>query len=39
MRDIEQTALKPEVMPGILKDNAAGLLGLRPSNPQEGDTQ
>ncbi len=39
MRDIEQTALKPEVMPGILKDNAARLLGLRPSNPQEGDTQ
>lgn len=28
MRDVEQTALKPEVMPGILKDNAARLLGL-----------
>ena len=30
MRDAEQTALKPEVMPGILKDNAARLLGLGP---------
>ena len=28
MRDVEHTALKPEVMPGILKDNAARLLGL-----------
>ena len=28
IRDAEQTALKPEVMPGILKDNAARLLGL-----------
>lgn len=28
MRDVEQTALKPEVMPGILKDNAVRLLGL-----------
>ncbi|MEV4668632.1 MULTISPECIES: amidohydrolase family protein [unclassified Microbacterium] len=28
MRDVETTALKPEVMPGILKDNAARLLGL-----------
>lgn len=28
MRDVEQTALKHEVMPGILKDNAARLLGL-----------
>lgn len=28
LRDVEQTALKPEVMPGILKDNAARLLGL-----------
>ena len=27
-RDVEQTALKPEVMPGILKDNAVRLLGL-----------
>ncbi len=27
-RDVEQTALKPEVMPGIFKDNAARLLGL-----------
>lgn len=26
--DVEQTALKPEVMPGILRDNAARLLGL-----------
>lgn len=26
--DIEKTALKPEVMPGILKDNALRLLGL-----------
>jgi predicted TIM-barrel fold metal-dependent hydrolase len=28
LRDVEQTAIKPEVMPGILKDNAARLLGL-----------
>lgn len=28
IRDVEQTALKPEVMPGIMKDNAARLLGL-----------
>lgn len=28
LRDAEQTALKPEVMPGILRDNAARLLGL-----------
>jgi len=28
MRDVEQTALKTEVMPGILKENAARLLGL-----------
>lgn len=28
LRDVEQTDLKPEVMPGILKDNAARLLGL-----------
>jgi predicted TIM-barrel fold metal-dependent hydrolase len=28
LRDAEVTALKPEVMPGILKDNAARLLGL-----------
>lgn len=28
LRDAEQTALKPEVMPGILKDNAVRLLGL-----------
>ena len=26
--DVEQTTLKPEVMPGILKDNAVRLLGL-----------
>ena len=29
IRDVEQTALKPEVLPGIMKDNAARLLGLR----------
>ncbi len=28
LADAEQTALKPEVMPGILRDNAARLLGL-----------
>lgn len=28
IRDVEQTALKPEVMPGIMKDNVARLLGL-----------
>ncbi|MGM7668330.1 amidohydrolase family protein [Microbacterium sp. A93] len=28
LKDVEQTALKPEVMPGILKGNAARLLGL-----------
>lgn len=28
LRDVEQTDLKPEVMPGILKDNAVRLLGL-----------
>ncbi|GAB2568667.1 amidohydrolase family protein [Leucobacter ruminantium] len=28
MRDIEQTALKPEALPGIVKDNAVRLLGL-----------
>jgi predicted TIM-barrel fold metal-dependent hydrolase len=28
LRDVEQTSLKPEVMPGILKDNAVRLLGL-----------
>ncbi|MDF2667473.1 MAG: putative metal-dependent hydrolase of the TIM-barrel fold [Microbacterium sp.] len=28
LRDVEQTALKAEVMPGILRDNAARLLGL-----------
>ncbi|WP_417564663.1 amidohydrolase family protein [Microbacterium sp.] len=27
-RDVEQTALKPEVMPAIMKDNAVRLLGL-----------
>lgn len=27
-RDVTETALKPEVMPGILKDNAIRLLGL-----------
>jgi predicted TIM-barrel fold metal-dependent hydrolase len=28
LRDVEQTALRPAVMPGILKDNAVRLLGL-----------
>ncbi|WP_087015216.1 amidohydrolase family protein [Leucobacter sp. 7(1)] len=28
LRDIEQTALKPEALPGIMKDNAVRLLGL-----------
>lgn len=28
MRDVEKTSLRPEVMPGVLKDNAARLLGL-----------
>jgi predicted TIM-barrel fold metal-dependent hydrolase len=28
LRDARQTALKPEVMPGILKHNAVRLLGL-----------
>ncbi|QCQ17745.1 amidohydrolase family protein [Microbacterium sp. RG1] len=28
LRDVEQIEMKPEVMPGILKDNAARLLGL-----------
>ncbi len=28
LRDVEQTALKPAVMPGILRDNAVRLLGL-----------
>lgn len=28
LRDVEQTSLKPDVMPGILKANAARLLGL-----------
>ncbi len=28
LRDVERTSLKQEVMPGILKDNAARLLGL-----------
>ena len=32
IRDVEQTALKPEVMPGIMKDNAARLLGLAPDS-------
>ena len=38
MRDVEQTALKPEVMPGIMKDNAARLLGLTrtPDRTSEG---
>ncbi len=38
VRDVEQTALKPEVMPGIMKDNAARLLGLTrtPDRTSEG---
>ena len=28
LKDVEQTTFKPEVMPGILKDNAVRLLGL-----------
>lgn len=28
LRDVEQTAIKPEAMPGILKDNAVRLLNL-----------
>jgi len=35
-RDVEQTTLKPEVMPGILKTNAARLLGLTASATPEG---
>lgn len=31
LADAEKTALKPEVMPGILKNNATRLLGLTPS--------
>ena len=34
LRDFEGTDLKPDVIPGILKDNAARLLGLRPSTPE-----
>ncbi|MHA6669387.1 amidohydrolase family protein [Homoserinimonas sp. A447] len=33
LNDVTQTALKPEVMPGILKDNAARLLGLAAAGP------
>jgi predicted TIM-barrel fold metal-dependent hydrolase len=33
LREVSGTSLKPEVMPGILKDNAARLLGLRPADP------
>ena len=33
IRDAEQTALKPEVMPGIMKHNAARLLRLSSSDP------
>ena len=33
IRDAEQTALKPEVMPGIMKHNAARLLRLSGSDP------
>jgi predicted TIM-barrel fold metal-dependent hydrolase len=29
MRDFEVAGFKPEVMPGILKDNAVRLLGLK----------
>jgi predicted TIM-barrel fold metal-dependent hydrolase len=35
MRDVEQTALKPDVMPGIMKHNAARLLGLA-ADPSKG---
>jgi len=28
MKDFEEAGFKPEVMPGILKDNAVRLLGL-----------
>lgn len=28
LRDVEETTLKPEIMPGIVRDNAARLLGL-----------
>jgi hypothetical protein len=34
LRDIEGIGLKPDVIPGIVKDNAARLLGLRPSTPE-----
>jgi uncharacterized protein len=34
LRDVEGTDLKPDVLPGIVKDNAARLLGLRPSTPE-----
>ena len=36
--DAEQTALKPEVMPGIMRDNAARLLGLAIVGPRMEDT-
>jgi predicted TIM-barrel fold metal-dependent hydrolase len=29
MKDFEEAGFKPEVMPGILKDNAVRLLGLK----------
>jgi len=29
MKDFELAGFKPEVMPGILKDNAVRLLGLK----------
>ncbi|THE07691.1 amidohydrolase [Microbacterium oleivorans] len=35
MRDVQATALKPEVMPGILRDNAARLFGLLPHPDKE----
>ncbi|CAL4860230.1 amidohydrolase family protein [Microbacterium sp. MM2322] len=35
MRDVETTALKPEVMPGILRDNAARLFGILPHHDKE----
>jgi predicted TIM-barrel fold metal-dependent hydrolase len=38
LRDVEQTALKPAVLPAILKANALRLLGLGPTSdrPLEG---
>ncbi|WP_422752009.1 amidohydrolase family protein [Micromonospora sp. WMMD708] len=35
LRDVAATDLRPEVLPGILKDNAARLLGLAPHRREE----